>query len=458
MVVPLVVTLLAAWSDQSAAAPPAIRYAETPESILTPDAVKTRIGTLEFFDGYPSARTVQKVYNHLDFMRGTRVFLDAIPIASLHGMREGLRGVGCVDGTVGIFEDLMDSRSLFLTPNTESVYAVSWIDLRSGPVVIESPPNVLGLVNNAWFEYVTDIGNAGPDRGKGGKYLFVPPDWKGDLPDGYHTFRCATFGNWFFCRGFLVEGDPKPAVASMKARLRVYPLAARDNRPEQEFVSLSGRHFNTIHANDATFYEEVAEVIQYEPIDGLDPEFLGLLASIGIEKGKAFEPDTRMRKILADAAKVGNATARAIGYRNRDPEARVYKDGRWAVAFIGGSHEWLRDGVRLLDARTMYLYFATAITPAMSAKMIGMGSQYAGGMVDADGNVLDGGKTYRLHLPPNDDGSVTIWFGPKTLEGKEKNWIQTVPGKGWFTILRLYGPLEPWFDKTWKPGDIELVH
>ena len=126
-------------------------FEDPPSSILTPDKVETRLGALEFFDGYPSAETVEIAYNHLDFMRGVRTFLDAMPIASLYAMREGLREVGCVDGTVGIFEELMDSKTLFLTANTESVYALSWLDLKGGPLVVESPPNVLGFVDDAWF-------------------------------------------------------------------------------------------------------------------------------------------------------------------------------------------------------------------------------------------------------------------------------------------------------------------
>ena len=225
---------LAQESEQAAT-----RYADIPESILTPDKVDTRLGMLEFFDGYPSVETVEKVYDHLDFVRGVRAFLDTIPIASLYAMREGLRDVGAVDGTVGIFETLMDSRSLFLTANTESVYAFTWLDLKDGPVVVESAPNTLGIVDDFWFEYVADLGIVGPDRGQGGKYLFLPPGYEGATPEGYFTYRSATFGNWLLWRGFQVDNDPAPAVKSMKQHIRIYPLARRDNPPQQQFVNLS---------------------------------------------------------------------------------------------------------------------------------------------------------------------------------------------------------------------------
>ena len=256
-------------------------------------------------------------------------------------------------------------------------------------------------MDDFWFHYITDLGNAGPDKGKGGKYLFLPPDYKGQVPKGYYVFKPKTFGHWFGTRGFQVNGDPRPAVDSIKQHLRIYPLAQASKPPATNFVNVSGKAFNTIHAMDFSYFEEVNEVVQEESSDAIDPETLGLLASIGIVKGKPFAPDARMKAILTEAASVGNATARTLAYRSRLQEARLYPDSAWETPFIGGSHEFLREGARLLDARSFFFFYATGITPAMSMKIVGAGSQYAAAFVDSKNQPLDGSKTYRLRLPPN---------------------------------------------------------
>ncbi len=492
------VVLSAAFAKSHAQTPPKMKMTtDIPPQITTPDSVETRLGTLRFFDGFPDDASVAKVYDNLDFSRGVQAFLNAMPGASVYAAREGMRSQGADNQTVLIMETLMDSKSLFLTPNSESVYNMMWLDLKGGPLVIETPPNVLGIIDDHWFNYVGDVGNAGPDKGKGGKYLLLPPGYTGDVPAGYFVLRSATFGNIYFWRGFLVNGDTRPAVESTKKFAKVYPLAKANNPPPMKFVNVSGKAFNTIHANNFSFFEEVDHIVQEEPNSALNPETLGLLAAIGIEKGKPFAPDARMKRILTEAAAVGNATARAMVFRSRLKDAPLFPGSAWCTPFVGGSYEFLsQPGVRNLDARTFFFYYATGITPAMAAKMVGAGSQYAVAFVDSQGRALDGSKTYKIHLPPNipaknfwsfvlydnqtrsmlqtdqqfpslgsqsksivinSDTSVDVYFSPTAPPGHEANWVQTVPGKGWNVILRLYGPLQPWFDKAWKPGEIELV-
>lgn len=468
-----------------------------PESITLPESFESSIGTLEFFDGFPSKETVDKAYDFLDLQRGVNVFLDEMRAVSSAALREGLRELGVTQANqVAVFENLMDSKALWLTANSETVYASTFLNLETdGSTVIESPPMVLGILDDMWMRYVGDTGNAGPDRGKGGKYLVLPPGYEGDVPNGYHVYRSRTFGVWFVVRGFLVDGDPGPAVENFMQGLKIYPLKEADNPPNMEFVKVSGVPHNTIHSNDYHFFEEINALIQEEHNESISRESRGRLALLGIIKGRPFAPDQRMRKILNEAAMIGAAISRSISWASRDEKVYFYPedDRTWFSAFAVGSHIFQVDNWLHRDARSMFHYNATGITPAMAVAMPGVGSQYAAAAHDSDGNWLDGSHTYQLTLPPNPpaedfwsvvvydsqtrsmlqtdqqfpsvnnqrggaeqnaDGSTSVYFGPEAPKGKEKNWVQTVPGKGFWIILRLYAPLEPWFHKTWRPGSV----
>lgn len=489
-----------------------------PEQIMTPDRVKTSIGTFKFDDGMPTEKSAQMAYDYLDQARGVESFLRGIPAASIEGLRLGLASIGATDSNqIVLFDNLMDSNPLFLTGNTDTVYASVFLDLeKDGVTVVEVPAGSgPGTVNDAWFRFVTDMGVPGPDRGQGGTYIVLPPDYDGNLKptEGLKTTKVVVGGkkkdvwiaqstsytNWMILRGFLKDGSTANATKMYSEGLKVYALAKANNPPEMEVISGSKQIFNTIHANNFEFYHELHNVLEKEPISVIDPEIRGTLAYIGLEKGKPFNPDARMKKILTDAVAIGNASARAMAFRSRDDSALIYNDRLWRTAFVGGSYEWLKDdgnGGRNLDARSLFFYIATVNTPAMTWKLVGKGSQYALAYTDKNGDYFNGKKTYKLHVPAgvpakdfwsvvvydpqtrselqtdqpfpsknnkrdqliyNDDGSVDLYFAPKPPKGKEANWVQTVPGKNWFSILRLYGPLEPWFEKSWKPGDFERV-
>jgi hypothetical protein len=184
----LVITLLAVSVGIPASAQDAPKMKMTtdiPRSITTPDSVETRIGTLKFFDGFPDKATVEKVYDNLDFQRGVEAYLTALPAVSIEGFRRGVTEFGSVNQTVLISEQLLDSKSLFLTANTTTPYTVLYLDTKNGPLVLEIPPQVLGPVDDAWFRWVSDVGFTGPDKGAGGKYLLLPPGYTGEIPAGY---------------------------------------------------------------------------------------------------------------------------------------------------------------------------------------------------------------------------------------------------------------------------------
>ncbi|MCC2032766.1 DUF1254 domain-containing protein [Microbacterium sp. BWT-G7] len=458
------------------------QLAEEVNHLSTPDLLSTPFGEFEFFDGVPKPESVQSIFDGLDLVRGITAFLNAVPGASLVAMRKGLRVAG-VDSPdkIAYTDPRCNSGALWLTPNTETTYGVAFLDLKAwGPTVIEAPPQALGVVDDFWFRYVADMGIAGPDKGAGGKYLFLPPGYKGERPDGYHTYESSTFTNFVVIRAL----GGVPAIKQS----RIYRLSDAAAPPENTFVNIADQVFNTIHANDFSFFEEIAELVAEEPVGALDPERAGTLRSLGITHAKPFAPDERLRGILDQAARTGAAMARATLYAARDPESLRWEGSSWKEGFVGGNYEFLSDGARNLDARTLFHYAATVITPAMAHAQVGAGSAYIYTAEDADGALLDGAETYSLRIPADppaknfwsidiydtqtrsllqstaypalsslegdlqieDDGSHVLWFGPTAPEGKESNWIPTLPGKSWWPLLRLYGPLEPWFDMTWR--------
>jgi hypothetical protein len=512
---------------------------KTLDSISTPDRLETKLGTLEFEDGFPSPETSERAHDHLDYLHALNVFLNGFAGPSTYALRKGFQEVGAKDNEVLMFSELLGSESLFLTANCDTVYFIGIVDLTSGPMVVETPPHALGIFDDMWWRWIVDFGLPGPDRGEGGRYLLVPPGYDGPLPDsGYHVGHSRTTRAFMLGRSFINENpgmDPAPTVELIKRTTKIYPYAQGGfgtsiatllegqvrpdppaEIPDTVFVEGSGKAFNTIPPTDSGFYDLLNELVQEQPAGSTEIELAGELSAIGIVKGKPFKPDKRMRRILEEAAAVGTATSRALLFDPRASEGFAYYDGSaWEnQMWVGGynfetppplvTQDGIKPfpptGVRALHSRVAWFYGYTGVTPAMCMRLTGVGSQYVFAFKDADGNRIDGAKTYRVTLPPDipaarfwsltaydtetrsmlqtpqrfpragsqsyptpaaiadADGSTTVVFGPeRPADTPEGNWIQTTEGKGWFPILRLYSPLQPFFDKSWRPSEIEVV-
>ena len=502
----------------------------------TPDEVASRIGSLSFVDGVPTGETAELVYDHLDFVHALNAYLDGFAGASTYAIRKGFHDIGVKDNQILLFSELMGSESVFLTANADTVYFLGIVDLTSGPMVVETPPQALGVIDDMWWGWIIDFGLPGPDRGEGGRFLLVPPGYDGTLPDsGFHVGRSRTSRALVLGRSFLTDDDPAPTVDTIKRTMKVYPYAQGGHGtsvatlldggdvwpappaavPETVFVEGSGKAFNTA-PSDFGFFELMDEVVQDEPDGSANAELMGQLAAIGIVKGTPFEPDERMRRVLDDAAAVGSATSRTLFLDHRAAEGFAYYDGSawFNMLWVGGYtfetppplvtdrgiEPFPATGIRKLHSRTSFLYAATGVTPAMCMRITGLGSQYLMAARDAAGDHFDGATTYRLTLPPdipaarfwsitlydNDtrsmlqtpqrfpragsqsyptpaatasaDGSTILMIGPeRPADCPESNWVQTTAGRGWFPILRFYSPLEPYFDKSWRPSEIEPV-
>ncbi len=453
--------------------------------------------------GYPAKDNLSKIYDELDYQRAVQAYIWATPLVGMEALSNGLTNdMGLKNiSDVGIFENFLDANTLVATGNGQSLYAFGNIDLsQTGPVVIEVPAKVLGFTMSAWQQPLEDLGPLGPDKGKGGKYLFLPPGYTRPAPAGYFPVKTDTYLINWLVRGFVVNGDPAPAVQSIKG-MKIYRLDDRNKQPAMNFVNLSGRKATLIPLGDNLsglgYFDLLNRGIQREPVRAQDKQFLGLLAPLGIEKGKAFNPDDRTKAILERAAKAGAAMTTAISYDSRYPKKYRWEGySRWEELILSEHPDYVGPNYEEIDSRAGLYYQAAGASKSILLSAVGVGSKYAGAFKDKNDDWLMGDNNYKLTVPANvpvkdfwsvtvydaitrsmianaqknagrdsyqqdlkknADGSVDLYFGPAAPAGNESNWVQTNPGTGFFLYFRWYGPLQAYFDKNWKLPDVEKL-
>jgi hypothetical protein len=457
------------------------------------DRQATRLGDMKLESGYPSQEAIDKLYDERDFQRACQVHNWALPMVGFHALHLAQRDqIGVKDGDVAIFLDLADKKGM-LTPNITTLYAFTFWDLsQKGPLVVEAPAGLIaGGVLDLWQQPITDIGQTGPDKGAGGKYLILPPGSKDIAAPGFRVFKSPTAQVWFGTRG--LDPDPAKAQATVRSH-RIYGWNDRAKAGPTNYVLVNGKAWTSAHPTDVQYFKLLAEALMNEPVQTRDRVMQAMLASLGILKGKPFNPDERMTKILNEAAMVGELTARANAYEKRFKGAKVWEGKKWEYANLVELNQEDSNYTQI-DERASWFYEAIGNSTGMQGRVLGFGQAYLETSKDKAGNWLVGAKNYRIHIPPNvparqfwsitlydnvtryplvtdqgsadissrkdidrnPDGSVDVYFGPSKPAGSNRNYIKTLPGKGWFPYFRFYAPSEEYFSKTWQLEDIEEI-
>lgn len=458
------------------------------------ETLRTTSGAVTLEKGLPAtARDSQALYDELDFQRATQAYLWALPIVSFAQWQHEHETVfGAKDAELVSYVTYRDRLGI-LTANATTPYILTFVNLgRTGPLVVDSPagPTAAG-VGDFWQRPITDIGQTGPDKGQGGKYLIVGPGQEPPQADGYYVVHSPTVNIMIGFRAL----DPDPARAqSLIEKIQLYPFARRDTPPPTRLIPAGGKPFYQGQPRGMPYWERLHAILQQEPVETRDRMLMAMLAPLGIEKGKPFQPDERQQGILTRGAELGELMAMNFSFNKRFAGARYRPDTHWDyVLTMDPGQE--AESYTQLDERSAWFYEAVTATKGMKTSVPGVGQAYLGAYHDAQGRWLDGGRSYKLRVPAeppakqfwsltlydtrtralventqgvadrssrmdlakNPDGSVDLYMGPKPPVGLEKNWIPTVPGKAWFAYFRLYAPTEGYFDQSWKLPDIEPV-
>jgi hypothetical protein len=459
-------------------------------------AVSTKNGVMTA--GYPTPEIVQRAYDDLDLNRAIQMYRYFYRSVSDAAIFDGAAKVGVHPNTVFGYMDTQP-RHVGFTLNSDTPYGAINLNLNSGPMVIELPPGpLIGAALDIHQRWILDMGIPGPDAGNGGKHLLLPPGYRGDVPAAWHAGEAGSFRVLGAVRSLPERGNVPAAIERLQT-VKVYPLDRDTDSTEPTWIDMTPMPQDTTpHSFEDTlkFWNVLHHIVDSEPtLDDSRAQY-GELAALGIAKGQPFHPDDRMTRILEQAAKTACAQMRAEAFADRRPDRIVWSDRQWewaALRFENGTFDTA--DYRDTYALDKWFFQAIATSPAMFRRDPGAGSLYWLGLRDSTGAYVDGGNTYRLRVPLpvpaklfwsvtvydaetrsqiqtdqakaalrslfelNDatGDAAELYFGPEPPAGQQDRWIKTIPGKGWFVYFRIYGPEQPAFDGSWRPGDFERI-
>lgn len=462
------------------------------------DVTKTgRLGQVEMDGELPARSSIPVIFDELDYQFACQAYLWALPLVSYAQWKtQHYEVFGATGSDLVRYLSYRDRLGL-ITANATTPYILNFFDLsESGPLVIELPAGpTAGGVSDFWQREVGAMGEMGPDRGEGGKYLILAPgvDEPAELSEDYRILRSSGVNIMFGFR--TLDPDPTRADALVHG-VRIYPYADRDEPAPTRIVSPDGRPWTGDQPKGLDYWRTLHSIYQSEVVDERDRFYLAMLKQLGIEKGKPFAPDERLTRILEQGAAAGELMAQANTFAKRFEQGSYWPDRAWEQAIVLDNSAQRGDGYDELLERASWFYEAVSFSEAMKSQTPGVGQAYLGSYTDGAGEWLDGGRDYTLHVPAdvpaklfwsatvydvatrclidneqqrgdrgsrdpdlvrNDDGSVDLYFGPSAPTAGESNWVQTIPGQHWFSYFRLYGPLESYFDRSWKLGDITPI-
>lgn len=434
------------------------------------------------------------------YQRGIEAAIWGMPAVNFQLMYDALAKINGSYNQVVIWPKLLDWKNQTLTPNPDVIYLMPFFNTeKAGPIVLEIPPADSGVFNGSimtyWQNSLQDVGPGGVDKGKGGKYLFLPPGYDlNKVPAGYIPLPSDTYRGYALLRSVLKSGskeDVAAAVAYAK-RIKVYPLSEAVKNPATVFIDASSKEYDSKIPYDFTFYESLNKIVQLEPWLERDRALIDPLKSLGIERGKAFSPDARTKEILTASVKAAREYLE-FQYQSSVP---FYKDKHWLFPVEHDYAENIKANYNVADSYPVDNRGLLYMIIFFSAKHIGESQHYLLQIADKDGNALEGNSNYKLHVPANvpvkqywsvtvynrenhtliphmkwpgrssqtpglktnSDGSVDIYFGPNPPASGESNWVPT-DAKGRFEVLaRFYGPKPNLYDQTWKLNDLEKVN